>query len=107
MNADSVTCSDCSIPVGKVDAPESCVSEAYSADRVVEPYSASEVNIDWREKYVVEDVVNQGTCGSCYAFSTIAAAESAYAIKTGELYKLSEQHIVACDTVNYACAGGW
>ena len=33
--------------------------------------------------------------------------ESAWAIKTGNLYKLSEQHIVDCDSSNYGCDGGW
>ena len=33
--------------------------------------------------------------------------ESAWAIKTGNLYRLSEQHIVDCDTSNYGCDGGW
>ena len=52
-------------------------------------------------------MLDQGSCGSCYAFSTIGAAESAYAIKTGELYNLSEQHVVDCDTVSHGCNGGW
>jgi hypothetical protein len=33
--------------------------------------------------------------------------ESAWAMKTGNLYKLSEQHIVDCDSRNYGCDGGW
>ena len=45
-------------------------------------------------------------CGSCYSFSTSASVESLYAMKTGELYKLSEQYIVSCDTSNYGCDGG-
>ena len=27
-------------------------------------------------------------------------------MKTGKLYKLSEQYIVSCDTSNYGCDGG-
>lgn len=103
FNDDAVTCSDCSIKIGKVDDPFTCVNEAYNDKRIVEPYDSLATSVDWRDWGVVEDVVNQGSCGSCYAFSTIAAAESVYAIKTGELYKLSEQHIVACDTQNLAC----
>lgn len=52
-------------------------------------------------------IQEQGNCGSCYAFSAIASYESAWAIKTGNLYKLSEQHIVDCDKSNYGCDGGW
>lgn len=93
-------------PVGPVGNPSTCVSPA-STTAVYEPYDAGVANIDWRERYVVSDVHDQGRCGSCYAFSTIGAAESAYAIKTGELYDLSEQHVVDCDTVSYGCDGGW
>jgi len=45
-------------------------------------------------------------CGSCYAFSTSASVETLYAMKTGKLYKLSEQYIVSCDDSNYGCDGG-
>lgn len=51
-------------------------------------------------------IQEQGKCGSCYAFSAIASLESAWAIKTGILYKLSEQHIVDCDPGNFGCDGG-
>lgn len=33
--------------------------------------------------------------------------ETNYAIKYGTLHKLSEQHLVDCDTVNLGCSGGW
>lgn len=70
-------------------------------------YSSSEANIDWRERHVVNAIRDQGSCGSCYAFSTVNAAETAYAIKTGKLLETSEQQIVDCDTVCYGCDGGW
>ena len=47
--------------------------------------------VDWRTKGVVNPVQNQASCGSCWAFSSIAAMESSHAIQTGELLKLSEQ----------------
>jgi C1A family cysteine protease len=74
---------------------------------VLAPYDESDTNVDWRERHVVNPIRDQYDCGSCYAFSTIAAAESAYAIKTGKLYMLSEQHIVDCDTHSFGCDGGW
>lgn len=92
--------------VGPVDSPVECITP-YSSDQVVAPFSASLANIDWRDKNVVTAIRNQGSCGSCYSFSTINAAETAYAIKTGKLYELSEQQIVDCDTYNYGCNGGW
>lgn len=63
-------------------------------------------NVSWVDKNVVNPIKNQGHCGSCYAFSSVQALESAWAIKTGNLYNLSEQEIVDCDKLDQGCNGG-
>lgn len=65
-------------------------------------------NLDWREKGAVYDVEDQGSCGSCWAFSVIQAQESAHAIATGQLLGLSQSTLIDCVGGDcHGCHGGW
>ncbi|XP_049847887.1 crustapain-like [Schistocerca gregaria] len=62
---------------------------------------------NWIDRGVVGPIKDQGFCTSNWAFSAIAAIESAWAIKTGDLYSLSEQQVIDCvDNGGSSCAGG-
>ena len=67
---------------------------------------ASEIN--WVDAGAVTPVKDQGSCGSCWAFSSTGAMEGAHFVKTGELLSFSEQQLVSCNTGtgNNGCSGG-
>ncbi|CAG9799864.1 unnamed protein product [Chironomus riparius] len=68
--------------------------------------TAARVAVDWRTQYT-QDVVNQGACGSCWAFATASTIEAFNEIRGRGKTAISQQNIVDCDTVDYGCGGGW
>lgn len=76
--------------------------------------------LDWRNSHLnprgikaVNDIKNQQQCGSCWAFSTIASVEGAWALSnslpaSAPLVSLSEQQLVDCSAKegNQGCNGG-
>jgi len=64
--------------------------------------------VDWRTTGIVTPVKNQGSCGSCWAFSTIGAVEAHYAKTYGSQLIFSEQQLVDCASAfnNFGCDGG-
>ena len=61
---------------------------------------------DWRDHGRVSAVKDQGSCGSCWAFSTVANLEGLYYAGKGVMKTLSEQMLVDCDTKDSGCNGG-
>lgn len=67
--------------------------------------------VDWRESGCVTPVKDQSYfCNSCYAFSGVAALESHWCLKTGQLVTMSEQQLIDCNYHprfgNWGCDGG-
>lgn len=76
-----------------------------------EPVSVVPASLDWRNNGgdFVTPVRNQGSCGSCWAFATTAAAESAWLIAqnwSGMDLNLAEQILVSCGGAG-DCGGGY
>lgn len=64
-------------------------------------------SFDWREKGGVNQIIDQGNWGACWAFSVIAAEEGSYFASTGQLLLLSEQNLVDCVKECHGCGGGY
>ena len=64
---------------------------------------------DWREEVDggMPAIRNQASCGSCWAFGTMAPLECIIKIKDGIEVDLSEQWLVSCNQDGYDCGGGW
>ncbi len=65
---------------------------------------------DWRDYGKVTPVRDQGSCGACWAFASVAALESRGLIREGTSWDLSEQSVLCCQDeawIEDGCQGGW
>jgi C1A family cysteine protease len=81
-----------------------------NARMAILPRATAPASIDWRNingKSYVQAVKNQGSCGSCWSFASVAAIESYAALANGgTVPNLSEQNLVDCTYRSDGCDGG-
>lgn len=97
--------------------------EEFKADKLMAPQECSATNsfkiahksvsipdsYEWASTGMVSPVKNQGSCGSCWTFSTVGALESHWNILgKGRNTTFSEQQLLDCagDFDNHGCNGG-
>ena len=69
--------------------------------------AAATVSVDWEQQGKVTGVKNQAQCGSCWAFASVGAIESAFSISSGQPPpSLSEEQLLQCDYRDKHCMGG-
>ena len=94
-----------------MDVPEKPVFnyvKNFTNDPNYKPKTSTPDNWDWRDKNAVGPIRDQGSCGSCWSFSTAGNIESLnYLKKGGSFVPLSMQQLIDCDISNYGCNGGW
>ena len=83
-----------------------------SSNKIIRPESYLPESWDWRQVNgvnYVSDVRNQGSCGSCYAFSSMGMLEARIKILTNNTVSpvLSTQDVVSCSKLSPGCEGGF
>jgi C1A family cysteine protease len=84
-------------------------TEETSSENHIPKDFAAPTTVNWVSQGKTISVLNQGQCGSCWAFSTVESIDSAFAVtKGGAVPNLSEQQVVSCSGSygEYGCNGG-
>ena len=82
------------------------------SNKIEQPKSYLPESWDWRQVdgvNYVSDVRNQGSCGSCYAFSSMGMLEARIRILTNNTLTpvFSTQDVVSCSKLSQGCEGGF
>jgi len=62
--------------------------------------------MDWRKNGTVGPVLDQGMCGSCWAFGSTGSLEGQTMIHKKKLPATAQQQLVSCDKESLGCGGG-
>lgn len=86
--------------------PKSRNSRAFPAQQKPSTFPPGADSKDWTS--TMQPIRDQGNCGSCWAFATVATLESLYQRNSHE-FKMSPQYLVDCSrrAQNKGCNGGW
>ena len=87
--------------------PAPITEDAAPELQTTDPVVSLPATFDWKAEGKVTAVRDQGSCGSCWAFGTVGAMESAILIQSGQAVDLSEQFLVSCNASGWSCNGGW
>lgn len=77
-----------------------------NSSKVIEKCLHSKHHVDWRMENAVPPVIDQGDCGSCWAFSAASVLGSMNYIKNERMVVYSPQELLDCVTENDGCDGG-
>lgn len=103
------------LPQKAVDLPPGCgfippnIDLAHLATHMLPQRSAADVppaRWDWRAEGAVTSVKNQGACGACYSFASLANFESKLLIDGAGTYNFSENNAKECNWYQNSCSGG-
>lgn len=78
------------------EALELADEDEAATDDLLSDELEDEMFVDHRDKGCMSEVRNQGQCGSCYAFASIAVVEWLYCKKNHHLVSFSEQYMIDC-----------
>jgi len=90
-----------------IDAED--LSAALAAPRAQAAPLTFAPQVDWHNNNGnhVSPIKNQGGCGSCVSFGTIAVVESIASIESGKVLDLSEADLHFCSDHGANCGGWW
>jgi len=83
------------------DAPDNGQLK-FKSSNLPDHFDWSKPDKNYKNRDCTTDIKNQGGCGTCWAFGTVAPLESKILIEQNQEVDLSEQWLVSCNTAGYS-----
>lgn len=90
----------------KADANVQLPSQEHLAAAAAMLPKALPARFDWRDQSALTAIRDQGSCGSCWTFSTVAPLESRILVAKKQTVDLSEQYLTSCNLDGWDCPNG-